>query len=222
MPYWCANNIYIVGENETELENLYLKIQEWTRRSYRENGFGDKWLGNIVIGAGFSEETYECRGSITGDFWLNREDGVLEVQTETAWKPMNEMWHAVIEKYAPSCHFHAMSVEHGFGIYIIEEDKGFDSVFKNDMFVDFDETLDFSSDHIPLWTTKLMEEETFTTDYFRKQVVPLYGDISTESLVERCNEKLKDVFTDKYICIEKYDRYEYDRKTKETTVMKWH
>ena len=104
MPNWCYTNITISHESEIEIEKIEKLVDEWTSKDYMENGFGLKWLGNIVLGSGVGtvdtgkETDLRCRGSIV-DYYRNGNE--LVINTETAWTPMLQMWVKIIEKYLP-------------------------------------------------------------------------------------------------------------------------
>ena len=119
MPNWCNTNITINHESETEIEKLEKLINEWTSRDYMENGFGNNWLGNIVLGSGVGtvdtdkETDLRCRGTII-DYY--RIENQLIINTETAWVPMLQMWVKVLEKYLPDAELIYNAEECGFDI----------------------------------------------------------------------------------------------------------
>lgn len=67
MPDWCDTRMTIEGPKD-QVENIRKMILQWTSKNYAKNDFGHGWLGNIVLGAGFSykgKNKLSCRGSIT-------------------------------------------------------------------------------------------------------------------------------------------------------------
>lgn len=67
MPNWCDTQMTIEGPKD-QVENIRKLILKWTSKNYTKNDFGHGWLGNVVLGAGFSyggENGLSCRGSIT-------------------------------------------------------------------------------------------------------------------------------------------------------------
>lgn len=115
MPNWCYTNIIIDGPKK-EVENLNKLLLKWTStESDIKNDFGKNWLGNIVRKAGLDWEKVPCRGEID----LNKIDGIkrtyqnaeLTFGTLTAWKPMHEMWHLILNKYAPHCNYTYLTEE---------------------------------------------------------------------------------------------------------------
>ena len=107
MPNWCFTDIKMTGEKE-KVQFLHDKIEEWTSKNYMQNGFGNTWLGNIVLGSGIATEedidkhdAPRCRGSIvyTDIDLFDTNNAELTVQTETAWNPMMKMWSMINEQY---------------------------------------------------------------------------------------------------------------------------
>ena len=119
MPNWCYTNITINHENETEVKKLEKLMDEWTSKDYMTNGFGNKWLGNVVLGSGVGtvdtnkETDLRCRGTIIDYYRTGNE---LVINTETAWSPMLQMWVKVIEKYLPGAELIYNADECGFYI----------------------------------------------------------------------------------------------------------
>lgn len=123
MPNWCYNQEVIIGP-EDEIRPLYNDLSKWTSEEYIENGFGTEWLGHIVA-RGINEsreyENYACRGKIIDLFEPEKTDDDSEYKisfsSETAWGPMPEMWHALLEKRAPNCRYYYYAEEPGCEIY---------------------------------------------------------------------------------------------------------
>ena len=126
MPNWCCNCEIIAGPKE-EVKKLRDLIEEWTSKNYVENGFGLEWLGNIVIGAGFTiydddpVNGFYCRGNLSDALEIEEgkdgEDWELHFQSLTAGGPMPQMWYAIVAKYAPHCKYYYYSEEHGNQFY---------------------------------------------------------------------------------------------------------
>jgi hypothetical protein len=119
MPNWCLTNITING-NENDLKVFDKLLDQWTSRNYIKNGFGHSWLGNIVLGSGIGtvdtnpETDIRCRGSITQKQLC---DDMLDIQMETAWVPMLDMWVKLVEKFIPEADITYTAEEHGCGIF---------------------------------------------------------------------------------------------------------
>lgn len=214
MPNWCSNTIVIYEGDKPELEKLYRLITEWTSKNYMKNSFGETWLGNIVLGAGFSIEDYECRGEIA-DVFLDEEDGSLDIETETAWNPMNAMWHAVIEKFAPHCSFDSFSFEPGAAYYHVEHDSNIETSFGYDYYVD-----GYLGSHNKCgidWIDKLYHSMTVTDAALRGILVPIFGDLPSDELVEKANSESRRLLQigDMHCGISKVYHFVYDRETKQ-------
>ena len=119
MPNWCYTNITING-NENDLKVFNKLLDQWTSRDYMKNGFGHNWLGNIVLGSGIGtvdinpETDIRCRGVITQKQLC---DDMLDIQTETAWGPMLDMWVKLVEKFIPDADITYAAEEGGCGIF---------------------------------------------------------------------------------------------------------
>lgn len=119
MANWCMTHMIVAGE-ESEIKKLRAFILKWTSKEYVKTAFGEQWLGNIVYGAGFSIDDFECRGDVlsVGDIYLLDDDlPYFDIEYESAWIPMPEMWYAVIGKYAPNCKAYWYAEEPGFELY---------------------------------------------------------------------------------------------------------
>lgn len=126
MPNWCNTSMTIEGP-KTEIENIHQKIMEWTSRNYVENDFGKNWLGNIVVGAGFSYKLLACRGLITSmdEEITARQDepGIyyFQVQYESAWTDINGTWETILEKFAPNCDIYYVAEELGCEYFVTND-----------------------------------------------------------------------------------------------------
>lgn len=118
MPNWCSTTITINCQNEQKLKRFEEKLNEWMKGT--ENGFGDAWLGNIVINSKIgtvnenSETDLRCRGSVV---YMERFENQLVIDTETAWSPMLQMWQKLLEKYLPDAELIYSAEECGCGLY---------------------------------------------------------------------------------------------------------
>lgn len=126
MPNWCNTSMTIEGP-KTEIENIHQKIMEWTSRNYVENDFGKNWLGNIVVGAGFSYKLLACRGAITymDEEITARQDELgiyyFQVQYESAWTDINGTWETILEKFAPNCDIYYVAEELGCEYFVTND-----------------------------------------------------------------------------------------------------
>ena len=114
MPNWAYTSYRIVGKKE-EVQDLYSKIQQLQNMEepLEPNGFGNLWLGCLLTILGGDWEKVYCRGKII-DFSLD--DGVLSINTETAWSEMQEVRQFIQQNY-PSLEIFYYEEEPGWGIY---------------------------------------------------------------------------------------------------------
>ena len=134
MPNWCYTKIDIISQNKNQLSELHRLLNEWTSKNFMENGFGFNWLGNIVGHSGIGtvdtgdENELRCRGTLD---YNDLENGILHVDTCTAWAPMLKMWQKLVEKYVPDAEIIYAAEEPGcelfetndpdyIGLYIID------------------------------------------------------------------------------------------------------
>lgn len=126
MPNWCNTSMTIEGP-KAEIESIHRKIMEWTSRNYVKNDFGKNWLGNIVVGAGFSYKLLACRGLISfmDEEITARQDepGIyyFQVQYESAWTDINGTWETILEKFAPNCDIYYVAEELGCEYFVTND-----------------------------------------------------------------------------------------------------
>lgn len=147
MPNWCSTTYRFHGTQE-ELETLNEKIKDWTSSSKAKTDFGDPWLGNIVIGAGFKDnidnpdpsQTIRCRGRLIDISDLNCDtngDYSFDLYTETAWVPMAKMWYKVIESLGlESVGFSFFAEECGCEIFWIYDPKDYKDFTNEEVWID--------------------------------------------------------------------------------------
>ena len=114
MPNWAYTSYRIVGKKE-EVQDLYSKIQQLQNMEepLEPNGFGNLWLGCLVTILGGDWNKIYCRGHII-EFSLD--DGILSINTETAWSEMQEVRQFLQQTY-PSLKIFYYEEEPGWGIY---------------------------------------------------------------------------------------------------------
>lgn len=106
MPNWCSTKITIHCKSEQDALRFADTIESSLKSVKMKNGFGDTWLGNILLNLdlatvqrGEYEETiktdYRCRGTVLDLFQSSNE---VTIYTDTAWSPMLKMWTAVADK----------------------------------------------------------------------------------------------------------------------------
>ena len=120
MPNWCSTTITINHENEIKLKKFEETLNSLMSENYKQNGFGNAWLGNLVgnSGIGTIDEKkvtdLKCRGWVT---YIENLGNQLIVDTETAWVPMLRLWQKLLEKYLPDAELTYSAEECGCGIY---------------------------------------------------------------------------------------------------------
>ena len=121
MPNWAYTSYRIVGKAE-EVQDLYSKLQELQNMEepLEPNSFGVMWLGCLVTILGGNWKNIYCRGKII-DFSLD--DGILSIETETAWGEMDEVRH-FIEKVYPALKIYYYEEECGCEIYQTNDSHG--------------------------------------------------------------------------------------------------
>lgn len=121
MPNWAYTQYKIKG-SESEVAALHKTIQDLDQRkdSILPNGFGKLWLGNLVHALGGDWEKVYCRGHIL-DYSL--ENGILKINTETAWGEMSETRHFIESKF-PSLEIYFQTEEPGMCIFQTNDATG--------------------------------------------------------------------------------------------------
>ena len=175
MPNWCMNNLVIEGHKK-DVEAFRKLLLTWTCIEYVHSDFGKSWLGNVVLGAGFllskgleQDDNLYCRGWIDsiGDV-VDGKDGIssFTVEYESAWKPLPNMWKAVMQKHAPYCALYWFATEPGSDVYQTNDisKKHFDTDYyvdsyledsKNPLYKDFQEAREFTEKELKEVLTSL-------------------------------------------------------------------
>ena len=118
MANWAYTSYRIVGKTE-EVQDLYLKIQQLQDMDepLEPSCFGNLWLGCLVTILGKNWKDIYCRGKI---IYFSLNNGVLSIDTESAWSEMQEV-RQLIQTIYPS-----------FEIFYYEEEPGWCSYETND------------------------------------------------------------------------------------------
>lgn len=185
MPNWCMTSMVIEG-HKADVEKIRALLLDWTSREYHHSDFGKNWLGNIVLGAGFKtsdedDEGLYCRGFIDsiGDV-MESKDGMYSflVEYESAWKPLPDMWKAIMQKHAPYC-----------GVYWYAEEPGSEVFETNDLskkHFDMDYVVDsYVEDKKNPLSSAFDGIEGFTKDGLKKCLESLFGKGTLEGLIRK-------------------------------------
>lgn len=143
MPNWCSTSYVFESTNRDVLKRFYDFVIKYTSDEYAivKSGtpftLGNMWLGNLLHGCkvefGATDKDTEdipCRGIITYLFTNEENEGYiferdcqkyddiyyLEIETDTAWKTMFEIWNFVL-KYFPDIVYYYEATEPGSRIY---------------------------------------------------------------------------------------------------------
>lgn len=129
MPNWCSTKIEFTG-NFADLTDLHNKIVQYTSSNAETSGFGEPWLGNVLIGFGFGdrinnpENIIRCRGWIDdiGNVTDRQDKSSFDIFAETAWIPMIKMWREIIARhYDNRISIHWIAEEKDGGLYITDD-----------------------------------------------------------------------------------------------------
>lgn len=141
MPNWCFTSVVIYGKKK-EVQSLFSKMNNLEKRKKPlvESGFGNTWLGCLVVKLGADWEKVYCRGSWSDLFY---EGGILYFNTETAWGPMTEVFDLIKQKF-PSLQIYYSAEEPGCELFTTNDVDGL--YFKDRYFLDsYDEPLYFET-----------------------------------------------------------------------------
>ena len=113
---------YKIKGSESEVAALHKTIHDLEQRkeSLLPNGFGKLWLGNLVHVLGGDWNKIYCRGQIL-DYSLD--NGILTINTETAWGEMSETRHFIQTKF-PSLKIYFQTEEPGMCIFQTNDSSG--------------------------------------------------------------------------------------------------
>lgn len=164
MPNWAYTTYKIKG-SEVEVAALHNTIKDLDQRkeSLLSNGFGKLWLGNLVNALGGDWEKVYCRGQITD---YNLENGILTINTETAWGEMSDTRHFIKSKY-PSLEIYFQTEEPGMCIFLTNDSAG--TYFPDRWLLDWNDEKDavyvyeYFKD-LPAVVNYLKENSIITTD----------------------------------------------------------
>lgn len=187
MANWAFTQYKIRGR-EDEVTALHQTIKNLEQRdeSLLPNGFGKLWLGNLVHTLGGDWEKIYCRGEIL-DYSLD--DGILTMNTETAWGEMSDTRHFVMSKF-PTLEVFFQTEEPGMCIFQTNDAKG--EYFPEKWL------LDWNDEARSLWIWEYFTELPAVIEFLKnneiltKDIYPSYGAI-TAALDEILNQRPSDI-----------------------------
>lgn len=186
MPNWCNTSMTIEGP-KAEIESIHRKIKEWTSRNYVENDFGKNWLGNIVVGAGFSYKLLACRGLISfmDEEITTRQDepGIyyFQVQYESAWTDINGTWETILERHAPNCEIYYVAEELG-NEYFVTNDR--DKRYYDEEIIVLS-NLEKTSPLYQKWEEEFDCESYMTRKSLKERLTAIFGPMSLRKLIKK-------------------------------------
>lgn len=121
MANWADTSYVIVDKGARELYNIMRDLEQRSEPLH-PNGWGNTWLGNLVIALGGDWEQVHCRGEWSEMEW-NEEAEELRFRTESAWSHPHEVMELVKEKY-PDISIFFISEESGMEIYVTNDIGG--------------------------------------------------------------------------------------------------
>ena len=187
MPNWCNTSMTIEGQKE-EIQSIHRKIKEWTSKNYVENDFGENWLGNIVVGAGFSYKLLACRGLITsmdeGKTARQDKPGIyyFQVQYESAWTDINKTWEIILKRHAPNCKIYYVAEELGCGYYVTNDRDG--KYYDEEVIVI--SHLEQSNPLYKKWNAEFGQTDEYTKRQFLKEgLTKIFGQMPLRKLIKK-------------------------------------
>lgn len=187
MPNWAFTQYKIRGR-EDEVTALHQTIKDLEQRedSLLPNGFGKLWLGNLVHTLGGDWEKIYCRGEILN---YSLDNGILTMNTETAWGEMSDTRHFVMSKF-PTLEIIFQTEEPGMCIFQTNDAKG--EYFPEKWL------LDWNDEARSLWIWEYFTELPAVIEFLKnneiltKDIYPSYGAI-TAALDEILNQRPSDI-----------------------------
>lgn len=186
MPNWCSTDMIIEGPKR-EVEAFHKNVLKWTSKNYVENDFGKNWLGNIVVGAGFSYKLLACRGAITYmdeeiTAWQD-EPGIyyFQVQYESAWTDINGTWKTILEKYAPNCEIYYVAEELG-NEYFVTNDR--DKRYYDEEIIVLS-YLEHSNPLYQKWNVEVGGAEYTTRQVLKEQLTQIFDQMPLKKLIRK-------------------------------------
>lgn len=176
MPNWCDTSIEITHDDHKKLKEFYDTLQYSMSFDFKENGFGHSWLGNIVgnLELGTIDEDpktdIRCRGSVE---YINLSDGVIFIDTFTAWAPMLQVFLKAIEKYLPDaeltyvatepgCELHLTNSSDFVGMwYLYTDEESYDEITTDDLVSILQNLLDSKETNPEVLIAKCYEADCF-------------------------------------------------------------
>ena len=130
MANTCFTTITILHDDKDKLKDFFEKVDKWAKTEYVKNGSDCPdadvwWLGNILGNSGLSKYVDDdgkghwspnimCRGTLNS---MELQEKQININTETAWSPMLEMWKLLCDKYLPNAEIYYTADEGSNELY---------------------------------------------------------------------------------------------------------
>lgn len=121
MPNWCMTGITITSNGK--LKKCFDEMQEALSSNPANAGFGNEWLGNLLLHIGMDEDEVvcgdiRCRGYVC-DLTYDSGEACDEIvmHTESAWCPATKAIMMFVDKYCDDYEFLYWADEPGNGLY---------------------------------------------------------------------------------------------------------
>lgn len=127
MPNWCSTAVAIYcekGDKEglKQLKALLDKLKDVEEHGTPvANGFGNLWLGNILVSHGKEWKDIHCRGVITN---YQLQDSSILLWQEDAWTPQVECWETIIQDLYPNLKMVLCGVEPNCDVFVNTDTQG--------------------------------------------------------------------------------------------------
>lgn len=194
MPNWCSTSIDILNPKSESIRKLEIEFNNAFKFDEIPNGFGEKWLGNILGYLGYDEKTIlhgniECRGEVA---WMEAHGNVLHIETETAWIPMFKPFLKMIEKYAPDSEITYYATEEGCGIHSTNDESMVGTIY-----VDVWDALPDELD----WLEEMNDTNMKKPEFLREIAESMGWDIPENEIEKKVEDEFSELFS--------YSEWEY-------------
>ncbi len=142
MPNWCMTEYCVKGKSSQikKLDDLFRKIEKENLSGDNKQGFGNSWLGNLLIGVGYSFDEVckrinykncevRCRGWLEyfddfddEDFEEGGDDMEYCFSVESAWYRPTGLFEVIKDKLNIDAKFYYCSEETGCEVFETNDD----------------------------------------------------------------------------------------------------
>lgn len=215
----CFTQYTIKSDDQNALKDLEKKLNSWTQENYIENGFGPKWLGNIVAHSGLyyidpdiewdDNDIPSCRGTL--DVCELTDEG-LYLETQTAWSEYHEIIADLVKAYIPDAEVLFASELTEDGEYVSNYKSGYR--LENGVY-EGDEELDSDSYSLQKAMKKYFGDEELAEGVSEADLRSFILDVleiddeDEEMNIDELIEEMTDQYEDFYIHKYEYEDFDY-------------